>query len=163
MKNKLTRISKDKYNKSDSDIQSKLTSEEIHILLKDYIEISDIEELKVGIHIRYYTYNLETNQKLFRMGGNIIKIDHNNKYIVLSNGNISWCVQIGNSIIYKKMNIEDIKNLYEEKLKIKRLDINNYKINIKNLESNYNKLCKEYKLLKDSYKKLFIKYKKLNN
>ena len=51
------------------------------------------------------------------MGGTIIKVDFEKKYIVLSNGKLSWSVQLNDkNILYKKMTTEEIKEFYENEL-----------------------------------------------
>lgn len=162
---KLTKITQNNYTYNGKEIQNNLTNEDIELLLEDYIEISNIDELKPSMHIRYYIIQLDKNgkqKKLFRMGGNIIKIDHTNQYIVLTNGTLTWCVQLSNSIIYRKGNIDEIKQIYKDKIEYKNINIINQKNHIKKLESNLNKfksINSEYNKLKEDYKKLYIKYK----
>ena len=139
----LTRISKDKYKKPANTVQDNLTIEDINLLLEEYNEVEDILQLKTGLHIRYYSIvkNKHTEKKLFRMGGTIIKIDFEKKYIVLSNGKLSWSVQLNDkNILYKKMTTEEIKDFYEneintietEQLQIKSTN-DKLKINVKEL------------------------------
>ena len=96
-----------------------------HDVLEEYEEVNDVTtELRTGINIRYYSLVKDKKKKgefkkLFRLGGNIIKIDPDFKYVVLTNGKLSWCVQLDNTIIYKKMSIKDIKDFYENELDVK--------------------------------------------
>ena len=155
----LKRISKDNYIKTGNEIQENLTEDDIKILLEDYTEINDYKELKLGMHIRYYTIKLDKygNQtKLFRMGGNIIKIDDEYRYLILSNNKISWSVQINNNIFYKKMSLNDIKNIYDAKLDEKRFYINKLNKSYKKLEYQLNIINEKYTKLKYDY----IKFKK---
>jgi hypothetical protein len=52
-------------------------------------------------------------KKVFRLGGQLQNKDNADKYIVLSNGNITWTVQMETSILYRKMTLEEIKEDYE--------------------------------------------------
>ena len=112
----LIRLSKDNYKKPANTVQDNLTIEDINILLEEYNEVDDIHQLKTGVHVRYYTMvkSGRIEKKLFRMGGTIIKIDFEKKYMVLSNGKLSWSVQLNNkNKFYKKMTTDEIKDFYE--------------------------------------------------
>ena len=62
------------------------------------------------------------------MGGTIIKIDYDKKYMVLSNGKISWSVQINNTnIFYRKMTTQEVKDFYENELNNMEEDVKKYK------------------------------------
>jgi hypothetical protein len=162
----LKRISKDNYIKTGNELQENLTEDDIKILLEDYTEINEQNELKLGMHVRYYTIKVDKygNQtKLFRMGGNIIKIDNEYRYLILSNNYVSWSVQINNSIFYKKMTLQDIKNIYDTKIDEKNFNINKYKDYINKLNKNYKKLEYQLNIINDKYTNLkndYIKYKK---
>lgn len=139
----LTRISKDNYIKPANTIQDNLTKEDIDLLLEEYDEVENIQQLRNGIHIRYFTVSRlgRTEKKLFRMGGTIIKVDLDKKYIVLSNGKITWSVQLNNkNILYKKMSTEAIKDFYENEINtieseqfLLKSTNNKLKINLKEL------------------------------
>ena len=60
------------------------------------------------------------------------------KYVVLSNGRNKWSVQTNKSIFYRKMNLNEIKENYEEKIdeltdKVKKLkkELRKYKEMVK--------------------------------
>lgn len=127
---KLTRISADDYKKDGNTTQDNLTNDDINILLEEYAEVDEITELKPGIHVRYFNIIKKKNseQKIFRMGGTIIKIDYDKKYMVLSNGKISWSVQINNTnIFYRKMTTQEVKDFYENELNNMEEDVKKYK------------------------------------
>jgi hypothetical protein len=127
---KLTRISADDYKKDGNTTQDNLTNDDINILLEEYAEVDEITELKPGIHVRYFNIITKKNseQKIFRMGGTIIKIDYDKKYMVLSNGKISWSVQINNTnIFYRKMTTQEVKDFYENELNNMEEDVKKYK------------------------------------
>lgn len=110
------RISKDNYKRPKHTLQEKMTEEEIQEKLEDYIEISDIKTVPLKTHIRYYTLIPDasgTLKKVFRLGGQLKNKDNADKYIILSNGTISWTVQIDTSILYRKMTQDEIKDEYE--------------------------------------------------
>ena len=154
------RLGDDNYKKTGNELQNKLTEEDIQLLLEEYDEVDsdNMKTLKPGLYIRYFTLKKKKNDiiKLFRMGGQIIRIDHQNKYLVLSNGKITWSVQFNNNIFYKKMSFDDIKEFYETELDNKDLEINKYKSQISKLKNNQ-------KLLLDENKRLFTELKEIKS
>ncbi len=130
--------------------QQKLSNEEIENKLIDYVKVksSDINKIPLNTHIRYFSINPKTGEKQFRLGGNLIKIEE--KYIVLSNGQLSWSVQLNNSTIYKKMLtkelIEDTKiNTAKELLKNNKME---------GINSQMDQLLRENKELKKMIKEI---------
>ena len=114
------RISKDDYKRPKHTIQDKMTEEEIDEKLEDYIEIEDIFKVPLNSHIRYYTLIPGKDgeiKKAFRLGGQLKNKDNADKYIILSNGKVTWTVQMETSILYRKMTIEEIKEDYENIIK----------------------------------------------
>lgn len=110
------RISKDNYKRPKHTIQEKMTEEEIEEKLEDYLEVTDIKTVPLKTHIRYYTLIPDDSgvlKKVFRLGGQLKNKDNADKYIVLSNGSVSWTVQIDTSILYRKMTPDEIKDEYE--------------------------------------------------
>ena len=162
---KLQRIGKDKYVKTGDEVQNKLTQEDIELLLEEYEEVNDPTELKVGTHVRYYTMVLNKKtkiyEKVFRMGGNIINIDPEYKYVVISNGRLSWSVQIANTDFYRKMTIQDIKQFYENVLDEKDEQVKKYKHSYEKAKLAYKKVQEENAQLNEqllNMKKLLKKY-----
>jgi hypothetical protein len=97
-------------------LQEKLTSDEIEQKLEDYTEVDNINKIPIKSHLRYYTLKRDDKgnmSKVFRLGGNLINKDNSDKYIILSNGKVSWSVQTKNTIFYRKMKINEIKDEYE--------------------------------------------------
>jgi hypothetical protein len=114
------RISKDDYKRPKHTIQDKMTEEEIEEKLEDYIEIEDIFKVPLNSHIRYYTLIPGKDgeiKKAFRLGGQLKNKDNADKYIILSNGKVTWTVQMETSILYRKMTLEEIKEDYENIIK----------------------------------------------
>ena len=106
------RLSRDTtYKLPEQTYQSTLTTEEIAKKLDGYtrIESNKINSIPLNTHLRYFTVNPKNNQKQFRLGGYITKFGENGEYIILSNGEKSWSVQLGNTIFYKKQNLNEYK------------------------------------------------------
>jgi hypothetical protein len=109
------------YKKEGKSLQQTLSPNEIKEKLQEYTQINDIGEAPLNSHIRYFTID-KNGKKQFRLGGFLTKID--NDYVILSNGKLSWSVQKNNSIFFKKMSynelkeelIEKISNKFEKKL-----------------------------------------------
>jgi len=106
------RLSRDtSYKQTENSYQSTLSDNDIAKKLEDYVRVktSEIFKIPIGTHIRYFTINPKTGEKQFRLGGNLTRYGDNNEYIVCSNGIFSWSVQLSNSIIYKKLSINELK------------------------------------------------------
>ena len=70
------------------------TQDNVEQKLEDYQEISneEIDNVPLGVHVRYIGYNKKTNKEVFRFGGNIKKIEPD--YLVLiGNNNLTFSVQ----------------------------------------------------------------------
>lgn len=121
------RLSRDtSYQRPKKTYQDKLTPDEIEEKLEEYVKIEDINKVPLNSHIRYFTLNDKTGKKEFRLGGFLSNRDQSDKYVILSNGTISWSVQTLNSIFFKKMTIKELKQEYEEK--IEQLETENNKL-----------------------------------
>jgi hypothetical protein len=111
------RLSRDNnYQRPKKTYQDKLSPEEIEEKLEEYIKVDDITKVPLNSHLRYFTLNKKTNKKEFRLGGFLTNRDQPDKYVILSNGTISWSVQIENSIFFKKLTVKELKGEYEEKI-----------------------------------------------
>ena len=55
-------------------------------MLTGYKQVDDINKVVPGTHVRNFTKEKGTNERKFRMGGFLSKIDEGAKYIVLYNG-----------------------------------------------------------------------------
>ena len=116
----MQRINKDGYERPKHTIQDKMNDNEIEEKLADYLEVEDINKVPIGTHIRYYTLVPNDKgeiKKAFRLGGQLHNKDNADKYIILSNGKITWTVQTETSILYRKMTIDEIKDDYENFIK----------------------------------------------
>lgn len=158
---KLSRISDDNYKATGNELQRNLTEEDVNILLEDYEEVSDTDDLKLGMHVRYYLIKQKKKkfEKKFRLGGTIIKIDHELKYLVLVAKNITWSVQFADAIFYKKMSCEEIKEFYELELDTKDNKINKLKKKLDDYKETQQKMIEE-KALYDKEKSKIAKLAK---
>jgi len=121
------RLSRDtSYQRPKKTYQDKLTPDEIEEKLEEYVKVEDINKVPLNSHIRYFTLNDKTGKKEFRLGGFLTNRDQSDKYVILSNGTISWSVQTLNSIFFKKMTIKELKQEYEDK--IEQLETENNKL-----------------------------------
>ena len=83
------------------------------------------------------------------MGGFLSNKNNPDKYVILTNGRKSWSVQVANSVFYRKMTNEEIKEEYEEELnEVKKLS---------------KKLLKQNEKLKKFVAKLGYNYKEIIN
>lgn len=125
--------------------QQELSESEIMKKLEDYTRVKseDVYQIPLNTHVRYFSTNPKTGKKEFRLGGIITKFGDNGEYLVLSNGTLSWSVQIKNTTFYKKQTISEIKESVEKKASV---DID------KILEEN-KKLKKVIKEIKEESKK----------
>ena len=145
------------YRAPETTYQSTLTPEDIAKKLVDYdrVRSDDIFKIPLGTHIRYFTKNPKTGEKQFRMGGNLTKFGDNNEYIVCSNGNFSWSVQLGGTTIYKKLSIDEVKEKAKkealDEIKITKKEDSN--IDMANIIQENKELKKMLKEIRDTTKK----------
>ena len=104
--------------KSKNSIQKNLSPDEIREKLEEYKRVENIETVALNAHLRYFTTDKDGNNN-FRLGGFLTKMDKEKGYLILSNGNVSWSVQMKDSIFFQKMNFKDlkeelIKSIHEE-------------------------------------------------
>ena len=142
--------------------QSKLTEADIEEKLKLYKKIDNIDELAklpLNTHIRYFSITKDDKGrkiKKFRLGGFLNNKDNFDKYIVLTNKNVTWSVDTKTSILYRKFKDEEIdQNINKEKQQTEVFKDENTK-----LKDNYEKLQKAYHELIDKYTRLKDKYEK---
>ena len=73
-------------------------------------KVDEINKVSMNSHLRYFTLNKKTGKKEFRLGGFLTNRDQPDKYVILSNGSISWSVQTENSIFFKiRLKLSDQK------------------------------------------------------
>jgi hypothetical protein len=133
------------YQRPKHTFQEKLSQAEIEEKLADYVEVEDIGKVPLNSHIRYFLNETDpkTGQKkrLFRFGGILTNKEHADKFVILSNGRLSWSVQVDKATFYKKMTIDEIKEghaliieQYKDKIKEQKRTINKLKDKIEELE-----------------------------
>lgn len=101
-------------NNSNKSYQESLSPAEIKKKLEEYQQVDDIDDVKIGTHLRYFTFNPSTGKKQFRLGGFLSKLDKD--YIVMNNGEFSWSVQKDKTVFFKKLNFGDLKEELIEKI-----------------------------------------------
>ena len=107
------RLSDTEYKRNGKTIQQGLSPDEIKEKLKEYSPLEIIDEAPINSHIRYFTVDSK-GKKQFRLGGFLTKIDTD--YVVLSNGKVSWSVQKKNSIFFKKLSYDELKEELIDKI-----------------------------------------------
>jgi hypothetical protein len=134
--NKTKRLSKDTgYVRPKKTLQDTLSNNDIKDKLKEYTKVSDIRKVIIGTHIRYFTKDKDTKKPVFRLGGFLTKFGEDYKYVILSNGSISWSVQNNNDTqFWSKMNSKQIANTIETEIEERVKDEN------KDLEEKFKKL-----------------------
>lgn len=133
--------SRPKLTKTDK-INNEESREKLKKALSNYLKIDkeQLEKLPVGSHVRYFSYDPKTGTRKFRLGGFIHKKEGFPKYLILSNGSITWSVQVKNTIFFRKMKAEEIQAEYEEEIQAK--------------DNKIFKLKKQVSALKDEIRKL---------
>ncbi|ADO67385.1 hypothetical protein crov351 [Cafeteria roenbergensis virus] len=126
----------DSYKRPKKTFQDNLSQQDIIKYLKDYAPVKNAYDLPINTHVRYFV--TKNDKKEFRMGGYISKMDPVKGYIMLTNGKINWSVQVKDAEIFYKLEIDDIRNEYEEKIK-------KYKKKIRKLEETLQEIIKKLK------------------
>lgn len=112
------RLTNDKnYKRPEKTYQDTLTNQEIKDKLKEYKKCQDIKTVSIGTHLRYFTVNSNTKEKIFRLGGTLNKIDPEGRFVVLGNGTLSWSVQISGTQFWQKLSEAEIKEEMKEDIK----------------------------------------------
>jgi hypothetical protein len=110
-RNTTKRLNNNNGNKS---YQDSLSPAEIKKKLEEYQQVDEIDDVKIGTHLRYFTFNPSTGKKQFRLGGFLSKLDKD--YIVMNNGQLSWSVQKDKTVFFKKVSFGDLKEELIEKI-----------------------------------------------
>jgi hypothetical protein len=181
-----TRIANKSYTNKGKTYQQTLSSADIKEKLKEYCKVENITTVSIGTHIRYFTIDPKTKEKTFRLGGTLNKIDPEHRFIILSNGTVTWSAQIPNCIFFKKLTDAEIKAEMKEELKkevmsevmssdMKHLDDINDDLKSENkilkkkvesllyMEKEYKSLVKKNELLSEQLDKIKIEIRKEKN
>lgn len=161
------RLSKaNSYDRPEKTYQDKLSNQEIKEKLKEYKKVIDIKIVSIGTHIRYFSIDPKSKEKVFRLGGTLNKIDPEGKYVVLSNGSVTWSVQIPNAIFYQKMTESEFKEELKKEIKKEMMtEVRDKYSHVQSPDEDVEELKKEIKNLKskiENYKESEKKYKKEN-
>ena len=122
--NRTKRLSNDNaYIRPKKTVQDTLSNDEIREKLKDYKKVSDIRKVIIGTHLRYFSKDKVTKKPVFRLGGFLTKFGDEYKYVILSNGTISWSVQNNQDTqFWSKMNSKEIITNLETEIEDKVKD-----------------------------------------
>lgn len=111
------KLTNSSYQKKDKSYQESLSNEEIKEKLKDYKRVDDIKDVPLNTHLRYFVINKKNTTPSFRLGGFLIRKDEPEKYVILSNNDISWSVNTQTALFYRKQTIDEIREEYDKKIK----------------------------------------------
>ena len=140
------RLANDEYKRPKTTLQDKLSADEIQEKLEDYVEVEDISKVSLNTHLRYFSIitdpKKKTTKKAFRLGGFLTNKNEYEKYVILSNGKSSWSVNTKQSIFYRKMGIEEIKETYQDEIDELNEVVEKQKKEIKKLTKEISKLKK---------------------
>lgn len=159
------------YNRPEKTYQETLSNQDIKEKLKEYKKVTDIRTVSIGTHIRYFSVNPKTKQKIFRLGGTLNKTDPEGKYVILSNGSVSWSVQIPNTTFFQKMTDVEFKEELKKEIKKEIMtevqppneDIESLQKEIKNLKAKNEKYKKENEALVNKITTIENEIKKTKN
>ncbi len=122
------------YTRPDKTFTDNLSKEDIEKRLEDYEKVTDLYKVPLGVHMRYFTKDKKTGEQVFRMGGQL----HHNKglpeYVMLSNGTTQWSVQVKDSIFFRKLTLEEIKEALKNEITILKEKNEKLKNEIKKLK-----------------------------
>tara|TARA_B100000902_G_scaffold396420_1_gene457365 strand:+ start:3695 stop:4162 length:468 start_codon:yes stop_codon:yes gene_type:complete len=149
----MSRLGDDSYKRPKKTLTDKLSAEEIKEKLEDYIEVEDISKVPLNTHIRYFTEKEDKDKKkkikVFRLGGFLVNKNNYDKYVILSNvpdtgvinaNKKTWSVNTKTSIFYRKQNLDEIKEQYQDELDELYDEVDNLKKQIKKLKAENTKL-----------------------
>jgi hypothetical protein len=139
---------KDNYKRPELTYTDKLSKAQVRELLNDYEQIhnkNNLKDVPPGTHIRYF--EMKDGELKFRTGGLITINTGLPDYIILSNGKISWSVQVAPCIFFRRITIKQVKDEYQKLLINKETIIKGNQITIQ-------QQSREIKELKDMIRKL---------
>jgi hypothetical protein len=165
MDNKTKNITRNNYNRPKQTFQEKLSNTEIKEKLKDYKKVSNIKNVSIGTHLRYFSVDSQTGNKQFRLGGNLNKVDPEGRYVILSNGTVNWSVQIPDTIFFQKMSEDEYKEELKREIKkeIQQSESHVDEDDFNKLKKMFTNLSKKYEDLESEYKEAVKKNTALNS
>jgi len=104
-----------------------LDKNEIKQRLYNYepIDASQLSDLKPPLRLQYFDIDPDGTYK-YRPGG-ILTLNKYPDYFIITNGKRSWSVQLDRSVFFKEVNIESLRNSYEEIIKTKDRQLDHYR------------------------------------
>lgn len=168
---KTKRLSKDTaYVRPKKTVQDTMSNQEIKEKLQGYKKVDDIKKILIGSHLRYFAKVKNSKTPVFRLGGFLTKFGDEYKYVVLSNGEFSWSVQLnGTNEFWAKMNQKEFKEKIEteveEKIKQTQQDDGDdkYKEKYKQVKGQNDYIIKLLEEQKKENDKLAAKLKAIEN
>lgn len=155
------KIARTTYQRPTQTYQENLTKQQIKEQLKDYKEVTDITMISIGCHVRYFSIDQKSKKKLFRLGGTVNKVDPEYRFIILTNGTVSWSVQIANTTFWKKLSESEYKEELKEELRKEIITEEIESNSQQKLEKENLELKKELKDLSRQNEKLIDQLKKI--
>jgi hypothetical protein len=168
---KTKRLSKDtNYVRPKKTVQDTMSNDEIKEKLQGYKKVDDIKKILIGSHLRYFAKAKNSKTPIFRLGGFLTKFGDDYKYVVLSNGEFSWSVQLnGTNEFWAKMNQKEFQEKIETEVeeKYKQVQPNDetekYKERYKQVKSQNDYIIKLLEEQKKENDKLATKLKAIEN
>jgi hypothetical protein len=168
---KTKRLSKDtNYVRPKKTVQDTMSNDEIKEKLQGYKKVDDIKKVLIGSHLRYFAKAKNSKTPIFRLGGFLTKFGDDYKYVVLSNGEFSWSVQLnGTNEFWAKMNQKEFQEKIETEVeeKFKQAQPNEetekYKERYKQVKSQNDYIIKLLEEQKKENDKLAAKLKAIEN
>jgi len=168
---KTKRLSKDtNYVRPKKTVQDTMSNDEIKEKLQGYKKVDDIKKILIGSHLRYFAKAKNSKTPIFRLGGFLTKFGDDYKYVVLSNGEFSWSVQLnGTNEFWAKMNQKEFQEKIETEVeeKFKQIQPNEetekYKERYKQVKSQNDYIIKLLEEQKKENDKLAAKLKAIEN
>lgn len=120
-----------------------LSPDEIRTRLKNYVQVPTDEIDQIPPHTKIQYIDKSSGTSKYRPGGTL----HYNggpKYIVLTNGEKKWSVQLHSAVIFKEKDFDEMKREYEERITKRDKQLDKYRAYVKKqkqvIESLNNKL-----------------------
>ncbi len=123
--------------------QDMLTRKDIEGQLLDYEKVSNLEDVPVGTHIRYF--ESKDGELKYRVGGILTIKTGLPAYIILANGKVSWSVQVDPCIFFRRITIRETKLAYEKIIESKDYELDELRNYIKELKKEIVQLKKNKK------------------
>ncbi len=144
---------KDNYKRPEITYTDKLSKLQIKELLIDYervTDIKDLEKIPPGTHLRYF--EMKNKELKFRTGGVLTVNSGLPDYIILSNGKLSWSVQVATCIFFRRITIKQIREEYDKLLFKNDATIKGQQALLSEQTTKIRELLTEIKKLKDIIK-----------